>query len=511
MSLSSSGVRAVSPHASAARMGGFRSRHQGSSCALLGSRTGRRVSREERREELRGLKKLMCAAAVEAGWIGLELCGEPSLVASRGHVFEVLERWAEHFALHRTFEPFHYQLEDGVLFARLQGEGGCASWLGLVGIDRRGLVHQERHDLSEQIYRFLAWRLGQVDALPRARTSAGEERRRRFPEDFLPRKLVAGTSPAMRALYADLEVASGTDAPVLLLGETGVGKEHLARLVHDASRRAGGRFVAINCAALPSELLEAELFGIGDGVASGVRKRPGIFQQAEGGTLLLDEIGEMSASLQAKLLRALQEKEVRPVGGAPRRIDTRIVAATNVDIERCLEDGSLRADLYYRLTGHLVRVPPLRERRPDILALVEHFLAAHGGAACGIALPALRRLVAYDWPGNVRQLEHEVRRLALSCRGESAIGVDALSAALRAESVELGTKPGNSKSSALKPPTGSAEGLHLETRVGDLERELIQRALQQGGSISEAARLLGISRNGLKQKCRRLSISPRRE
>ena len=186
---------------------------------------------------------------------------------------------------------------------------------------------------------------------------------------------------------------------------------------------------------------------------------------------------------------------MRPVGGAPRRIDTRIVAATNVDIERCLEDGSLRADLYYRLAGHLVRVPPLRERRPDILGLVEHFLAVHGGAICGIALPALRRLVAYDWPGNVRQLEHEVRRLALSCRGQSPIGVTALSPSLRAEPVACGA----SKSTRT-------EALHLETRVGGLERELILRAFDQGGSISEAARLLGISRNGLKQKCRRLSI-----
>src|SRR5262249_45856139 len=205
-----------------------------------------------------------------------------------------------------------------------------------------------------------------------------------FPEGYVP-----GRSPAVLELYGRMRAFLDGDVPVLLLGETGVGKEQLARILHLSSRRAAAPFVAVNCAAIPADLLESEMFGIARGVATGVAERRGNFQLAEGGTLFLDEIGEMPLPLQAKLLRALQGKEIRPVGGASQAIDVRVVAATNSDIERRTEDGRFRRDLYYRIAGFVIRVPPLRERRDDIPALVERFAAVFardlGRAVRGIA------------------------------------------------------------------------------------------------------------------------------
>ena len=223
----------------------------------------------------------------------------------------------------------------------------------------------------------------------------------RFPPRHRP-----GVSPAMGALYTRIERLLKGDLPVLVSGETGVGKEMIARILHDSSERRGGPYVAVNCAAIPADLLEAEMFGIGKGVASGVEARPGRFQLAEGGTLFLDEIGEMPLALQAKLLRALQEKEIHPLGSRrPRSVDVRVVSATNVDLARHMEQGALRSDLYYRLAGVVLEVPALRECPQDVPGLTEHFLrtfAAEAGVRLrGLSVAAMQRLVAYHWPGNV--------------------------------------------------------------------------------------------------------------
>jgi len=313
-----------------------------------------------------------------------------------------------------------------------------------------------------------------------------------FPEGYIP-----GHSPAMHRLHEQMRALLAGDAPVLLLGETGVGKELVAQVLHASSPRGAGPFVAVNCAAIPSELMEAEMFGIAKGVATGVAERPGKFQLAKGGTLFLDEIGEMPLGLQAKLLRALQGKEIQPVGGAPVRVDTRVIAATNSDLERKMEQGQFRQDFYYRVAGFVLRVPALRERREDMPSLVQAFLGKFscelGRSMPRIAPEALRALAAYSWPGNVRELEHEVRRLVYLCPDGQAIDPAMLS--------ERVLDPAEPESG--EPPSV----LTLEANVDHLERRLIRTALARtGGRRAAAARLLGISRNGLANKMDRLGV-----
>ena len=321
-----------------------------------------------------------------------------------------------------------------------------------------------------------------------------------FPDGYVP-----GESHSMQAFYAQMRPLVQGDLPVLLLGETGVGKEFLARILHDSSRRRSGPFVAINCAAIPADLLEAEMFGIGKGIATGVVERRGKFQMAEGGTLLLDEIGDMPLELQAKLLRALQEKEVQPVGGAPVPVDIRVIAATNSDLHRRMDEGRFRRDLYFRVAGFALRVPPLRERREDVPALVESFLRTFapetGKALHGITVKALRALIEYAWPGNVRELEHEVRRLVYLCPAGQAIDSTMISPHVLAAAAGGGAADGGAADAVL-------DSLDLEKNVGALERRLIREALEKAaGNRSHAARLLGISRNGLAIKMERLGLA----
>jgi transcriptional regulator with PAS, ATPase and Fis domain len=307
----------------------------------------------------------------------------------------------------------------------------------------------------------------------------------------------------MLSLYGQMLPLIDGDIPVLILGETGVGKEHLARTLHDSSARRRGPFVAINCAAIPADLLESELFGIGKGVATGVAERAGKFQLAEAGTLFLDEIGDMPLDLQAKLLRALQEREVQPVGSPrPIRVDIRVVAATNSDLLERVNAGRFRRDLYYRVAGYALQVPALRERRDDIPALVETFLQRFaretGKPIRGITVKALRLLVEQPWPGNVRELEHEARRLVYLCPRGQAIDSSMLAGRLSA-------------SPSLEPdasPSDAAGSLVIEDQVGRVEARLIRAALERtGGNRTEAAKLLGISRNGLAIKMERLGIA----
>jgi transcriptional regulator with PAS, ATPase and Fis domain len=330
-----------------------------------------------------------------------------------------------------------------------------------------------------------------------------------LPEDLpLPPGMVVGTSIAMRDLLAQLRATARSDLSVLLTGETGTGKELFARLIHESGTHSGGPFVAVNCAAIPAELLEAELFGIASRVATGVDPRPGLFVQANGGTLFLDEIGDMPERLQTKLLRALQEREVLPLGGtAPRKIDARIVAASNRDLRRLVGEGTFRADLYYRLRGLELRLPPLRERSEDlpplILAFAARAAAKYGKRVHGVSEKALSVLLAYDWPGNVRELESEIERAVLLCPDGGTLQREHLGALERATGEPAASPPPPPAGMDRPELTGS-----LREQVEALEREAILRALAAAqGNKSKAAEQLGISRNGLGLKMDRLKIS----
>ncbi len=317
----------------------------------------------------------------------------------------------------------------------------------------------------------------------------------------VPPGIVQGTSPAMTSVYRQLHALRDNDLPVLILGETGVGKEHLALTLHASSPRRKGPFAAVNCSAIPAELLEAEMFGIGKGVATGVEARRGRFQEAEGGVLFLDEIGEMPIELQPKLLRALEERVITPVGLRPVAVDVRIVAATNADLEEKMATGRLRSDLYYRLAGYTLKVPPLRRRDEDLPALVGHFIRRfseeNSRQVRGITVKALRRLMAYPWPGNVRELQHILRRLVCLCPDGQAIDSSRVAEALDRSSVALLTD-------------FSTGTVSLEEQLRAVERRLVRQALvETRGNQSRAARLLEISRNGLAKRLKRLGIDPR--
>ncbi|MEM7052412.1 MAG: sigma 54-interacting transcriptional regulator [Acidobacteriota bacterium] len=339
------------------------------------------------------------------------------------------------------------------------------------------------------------------------------------PELEFPPGYVPGISATIRELHRQMEPLVGRDLPVLVNGETGAGKEWIARILHLSSGRRRGPFVALNCAAVPAELLEAELFGIGERVATGVRARRGRFLQAQGGTLLLDEIGDLPAALQPKLLRALEAREVHPVGGEPVAFDVRIIAATNADLLALVDAQQFRADLYYRLAGVQLRVPPLRQRRDDIPILVEHFLRQIsqdiGKPIRGLTVKALRRLMAYPWPGNIRELVHEVRRLVYVCSEGEAIESSLLADHIRADSggpsrpgedpvtASPDSSPGESKPE-LESWLATADDLNLQA----LECAALAEALRRsGGNQVKAGRFLGLSRMAVRRRidrCREL-------
>jgi transcriptional regulator with PAS, ATPase and Fis domain len=243
-----------------------------------------------------------------------------------------------------------------------------------------------------------------------------------------------GSSTVMHAVRERIERVATTDFTVLIEGESGTGKELVARQLHGLSRRCSGPFVAINCAALVETLIEAELFGIEERTATGVRGRRGKFEYADGGTLFLDEVSELSLAAQAKLLRAIQDLTVERVGGyGSRRINTRIVAATNRPLAELVDKGLFRADLFYRLGGVEVTVPPLRKRKEDIIELAQHFLLSHGGRGrVTMTAAAIDALISYDWPGNVRELERMIEGAIATCESRE-IGLDHLPATLRGD------------------------------------------------------------------------------
>jgi len=312
----------------------------------------------------------------------------------------------------------------------------------------------------------------------------------RDAESSLIRQSVAlgrliGTSPCFEREIGKLPRIARSEASVLIRGETGTGKEIVARTIHYLSRREAGPFVPVNCGAIPVELVESELFGVEKGAYTGAAEaRRGLVEEGEDGTLFLDEVDCLPPSAQVKLLRFLQEREVRHLGSTKtRRVDTRVVAATNSDTERKLRDGSLRADLYYRLNVLQVQLPPLRDRCDDVLALTRHFLRKHGSADTPqrrLSRRAERALLLHAWPGNVRELEHVVQRALVLC-GDSA--------SIELAHLELTLDP-----AADEPGTMSEE---KEEVVSRFEKRYVERMLAlHRGNISRAARAAERSRRG---------------
>ncbi len=298
-----------------------------------------------------------------------------------------------------------------------------------------------------------------------------------------------GESPAMKRVFDLVARVADSDASVLIMGESGTGKELIARALHDQSARRAGPFVAVNCAAMPPALLESELFGHARGAFTDAKStRTGLFAQASGGTLFLDEIGELPLEMQPKLLRALQERKVRPVGGNEEvAFDARIVTATNRDLEAEVDEKRFREDLYYRINVVRVDAPPLRERGGDVLLLAQHFVerfaARSSKAVRGIHAAAAERLVAYDWPGNVRELENCIERAV---------------ALLRFDEVTVDDLPEKIRHYRAERLVFAVDDLGEVVTIDELERRYIQRVLTLlGGNKSRAATVLGLDRRTL--------------
>ena len=307
-----------------------------------------------------------------------------------------------------------------------------------------------------------------------------------------PKGYVRGDSPVMRALYEQVRGAVRSEANILLRGENGTGKEPLAKIIH-LSSRPRLPFLAKNCSAIPADLLEAELFGVHGRVATGVDPRKGLFVSAGRGTLFLDEIGDLPLKLQPKLLRVLQEREVQPLGkSAPEEMNARVIAATNRPLEEMMEDGTFRRDLYYRLRGLELTIPPLRERRADIpqfvTAFVTRLATQYRKRIRGVSTKALAQLMAYNWPGNIRELEIVLEQAISTCPSGGTL-----------ESSHLGPL------STSRPAVPSSTTLH--SRIAATERQTILDALRNAhGNKSKAARILDISRQALYEKLGRFKI-----
>ena len=300
-------------------------------------------------------------------------------------------------------------------------------------------------------------------------------------------------SPVMQEVVRTIERIAPSEATVLITGESGTGKEVIADLVHAMSRRSKGRIIKINCAALPRELIESELFGSVKGAFTGAHSdREGLFRQAEGGTLLLDEISEMPIDTQSKLLRVLQDQEVRPVGGKTSyKTNCRLVASTNRKPEDAFKDGKLREDLYYRISAISVHLPPLRERREDIMPLANAFLKRFSAQAnrtiSGFGPGAVERLTAFDWPGNVRQLQNEVQRAVLLSEGDMV------------EAADISV-------TAIKTPGVESQDTNFTLLEGVERNAIVQMLKETGGNKLEAAKRLGIGRQTLYNKIKAYGI-----
>lgn len=370
----------------------------------------------------------------------------------------------------------------------------------------------------------------QFDELLHALNSALEQRRLKSENAYLRSQLqerykfegIIGRSPAMRALFQLLETVSSAGSTILITGETGTGKEIVARAIHHNSPRRAQRFMALNCGAIPETLLEAELFGHVRGAFTGaIGTRQGRLEQAHKGTLFLDEVGTMSPALQMKLLRVLQEREFERIGDTHTiKVDVRVIGATNSDLQKMVAAGQFREDLFYRLNVIPIQLPPLRDRKEDIPLLVQHFLkkfssgqepssrlpppdsrlqdSSQRSRELSVSQQALRCLMAYSWPGNVRQLENAIERAIALSGGRSQIEVADLTAEIQ-----------NASQATVAPEVNIPEdGIDFEDYVGSIERELIRRSLEKtGGNKGRAARLLNLKRTTLVEKLKRLEAT----
>ncbi len=350
--------------------------------------------------------------------------------------------------------------------------------------------------------------------LMRIPVAVGEER-----QQELSGETILGKSPAMQEVYKAVGRVAPQDVTVLIQGESGTGKELVARAIYHYSRRKDGPFLAVNCAAIPESLLESELFGHEKGAFTGAdRRRIGKFEQCSGGTIFLDEIGDMPGLLQAKMLRLLQQQTFERVGGRETiKVDVRIIAATNRDLKAMVENGEFREDLYYRLRGFLIHLPPLRERGEDIELLIHALLARYsrelGKPVTGVSPEAMAILRNYSWPGNIRELENVIKQAVLQSSGP-VIAPEFLPA--------LDGRPTSALAIASTRETSSSDDLEafVEKRIAEdsinlynetlevMERILLTRVLNHTqGNQSQAARILGISRSSLRNKLRSLDIS----
>jgi DNA-binding NtrC family response regulator len=346
----------------------------------------------------------------------------------------------------------------------------------------------------------------QFDELIHVLQKAMEQRRLTSENAYLRSQLedryqfggILGHSRPMQKLFHLLETVARSNSTILITGETGTGKEVVARAIHHNSARRSHRFVALNCSAIPETLLEAELFGHVRGAFTGaVGARQGRFEQAHKGTLFLDEVGTMSTALQMKLLRALQEREFERVGDSETiKVDVRVIAATNSELTRMVAEGTFREDLYYRLHVIPIQLPPLRDRRDDIPVLVKHFLEKFApGTPMQVSQGAMRALMAYQWPGNVRQLENAIERAVTLSAGRREIELNDIPA-------ELQAAPQTTAAPFIDFPES---GLDLPAYLAALERDLIQQSLERtGGNRNKAAELLRIKRTTLVEKLKRL-------
>jgi DNA-binding NtrC family response regulator len=302
---------------------------------------------------------------------------------------------------------------------------------------------------------------------------------------------IIGVSPAMQDIFATIMRVAPTRATVLLAGESGVGKDMIARAIHQHSPRKDRPFVKINCTAIPENLMESELFGYEKGAFTGANiSKPGKFEQANTGTVMLDEIGDVPASVQVKLLRILQEREFERLGSnKTQQTDVRVIAATNVDLRAALEQGTFREDLYYRLNVVPMNIPPLRERKEDIPYLVDYFVKKFGGE---ISEGALERLVSYHWPGNVRELENVIERSILLAKGPR----------VEADDIKIEIGIGRARP-AFSTDAFLPEGMTLDQYEQSIIREALKRA---NGNKSQAARLLGLTRNALRYRLTQMGI-----
>ena len=314
-------------------------------------------------------------------------------------------------------------------------------------------------------------------------------------------KNIVARSPKMQEVLATVEQVAPTNSTVLLGGESGVGKDMVARAIHEHSRRADGPFIKINCTAIPENLLESELFGHEKGAFTGaVGSKPGKFELADKGTIFLDEIGDVPGTIQVKLLRVLQDRDFERLGGTKTlKVDVRVVAATNQDLRAALEDGTFRQDLYYRLNVVPINIPPLRDRREDIPYLIDHFIArfalVSGKPITGMTPAAQKLLMDFPWPGNVRELENIIERAVALSTG----------AVLDAADIRLDLSPAQpSGSDAAGANTAfPPSGMTLEQFEDEIIREALRRA---NGNKSQAARLLGLSRNALRYRLSKMGV-----